>query len=136
MKRGGPLERRTPLTTKRWGVKMDLAETRRRRARDRGIYADPDHLAIVRTLPCHAALHGITGCSGRIDPHHAGTGLADPDPEQRKTCDRTAIPLCRAHHRAIECFEGHFKTWDADWRAAVYLVWIAEVRVLVQKAPR
>lgn len=131
MKRGAPLERRTPLAAKRWGVKKDPVETKRRRARDRGEYADPEHLRIVRLMPCHATTHGISGCGGRVDPHHAGEGLACPDPELRKTCDRTAIPLCRKHHRAIECFEGHFKAWDKSWRAAVMRIWIVEVRLYV-----
>lgn len=131
MKRGAPLERRTPLQAKCWGIRQDPAETRRRRARDGGIYRDPAYLVKVKGLTCVAATVDGQNCAGPIDPHHAGAGLAHPDPECRKTCDRTAVPICRAHHRAVECFEGYFKHWDAATREAAYWFWIRDTRTQI-----
>lgn len=122
MKRGGYIERRARL-------KADPGKTRRRRGRDRGEYQDLEHLRIVRTMICCALGHDP--CSGRIDPHHAGEGLACPDPEKRKTCDRTAIPLCRYHHRAVETMAGPFRGWDRKARRLRYDEWIYETRVFV-----
>lgn len=130
MRRGSPLQRWTKLAAKRWGVKKDPAETRRRRARDRGQYADQEHLRIVRNMDCCAArwMNDAEHCAGPIDPHHAGLGLSTPDPERRKTCDRTAIPMCRYHHGAVETLTGCFRSWDKEFRRA----WYDDVIPLVQ----
>jgi hypothetical protein len=80
-------------------------------------------------MTCCCAPFDGANCWGPIDPHHAGEGLACPDPEHRKTCDRTAIPICRGHHREIECFEGYFKlTWNKVRRRQFYDVEIVKAR--------
>lgn len=107
MKRGGYIKRRTPLRQ----TKQRLAIRSLRQRTKPNPWRDEERLAWVRKQPC--SLIGWPGhrCWGPLDPHHAGRGRAEPDPELRKTCDRTAIPICRGGHREIECLEGPFKGW-------------------------
>ncbi len=72
---------------------------------------DPEYLARVRSLPC--LLSGRGGCYGPVEAHHAGKrpgmGL--------KAADRTAVPLCRAHHVSHwHACAGAFKGWDREKR--------------------
>lgn len=110
-------------------LRPDYRATMDRRARDRGQYHDPEYLAVVRTLPC--VVYWPRQCLAPSDPHHAGEGLAHPDPERRKTCDRTAIPVCRLHHRAVETLTGIFKKWDKHLRRQWYDRWIEQTQVAV-----
>jgi hypothetical protein len=82
---------------------MSIFHPNRRKNRQR----DKAFLAWIHLQPCAvaAALVAplnmgatrtliVAGCSGRITAHHAGTrGL------MQKADDRTAIPLCEAHHQ-------------------------------------
>lgn len=126
-----PLPRPAVLDRAPRALRADYRATADRRARDRGEYADPEHLRIVRTMECCAGEFDAGECDGRIDPHHAGEGLSCPDPERRKTCDRTAIPMCRYHHRAVETLGGWFRTWNKGRRRQQYDVWIARTRAAV-----
>jgi hypothetical protein len=50
---------------------------------------DPKFLAWIKTLPC-----AVPRCQSRfVDPHHTG-----PRGLSQTASDRSAIPLCRAHH--------------------------------------
>lgn len=103
MKRSGYLNRYTPLARRR--------ETPRRMPGK-----DEQRLAWVRQQAC--SLVGYPGhrCWGPLDPHHAGHGRAEPDPDLRKTSDKTAVPICRGGHQEIERLEGPFKGWT--WEQA------------------
>lgn len=124
---GEPRKFSTFKPAKRWGIAPDLDKTIARRAARAG--ADPEYLAWVRKQPCKAREIPGHRCWGRLDPHHAGEGVAHPDPEKRKTCDRTAIPICRGGHRDIETLSGMFKDFDAESRRELCDRWIVECRV-------
>lgn len=117
MLRRAALTRRTPLK------RRARLRPRRDRPRRRPTPADPEYLARVRTLRC-AAPHGPSGCHGAIEAHHAGPrGLG------QRADDRTAIPLCRYHHRAWHDGRGVF----ADWAHEVRAVWVAAVIAETQR---
>lgn len=105
MKRGAPLQRFARLE------RSGPIKKRRRKAKSDHL-RDDARLAWTRQQAC--SLVGFPGhrCFGPLDPHHAGRGRAEPDPETRKTNDKTAIPICRGGHREIECLEGPFKGWS------------------------
>ena len=99
MKRGAPIQRRSRL---------------RRRTpmrQGRGPAGDnPAYLQAVRELGYYCAARYFRtdiDCAGRLDPHHAGRrpGIG------MKAPDDTAIPICRWHHRALECLYGPFHHW-------------------------
>jgi len=115
-------------------LRADYRATMDRHARDRAQHHDPAYLAVVRTLPCIARWMDPRNCGGLSDPHHAGEGLAHPDPERRKTCDRTAVPLCRYHHRAVETLTKCFGMWNKGLRRQWYDRWIAETQAQVAEA--
>lgn len=83
---------------------------------------DPQHLALLRSLPCAVATHGIVRgfpvlrlgdgvCFGAVQAHHrTGAGLA------LKASDREAFPLCVAHHRQFHDASGVFKGWTREQR--------------------
>jgi hypothetical protein len=59
--------------------------------RRKGRVPDKQYLAWIHTQPC---LCRGPGCRGRIHAHHSGLrGLG------QKADDRTALPLCSAHHQ-------------------------------------
>ena len=105
MKRGKPLERRTPL---RRGKRLS---PKRKRARRSHAVKDEARKAFVRTLPCHArGLGEYTGypCLGDIEPHHA----SDDRGLGQKCSDEFVIPLCHGHHRQLEDLNGAFKRFN------------------------
>lgn len=128
-----PLPRPAVLDRAPSPLRADYRATQERRARDRGEYADPEHLSIVRKMTCIAHWMDPRNCQRGSEPHHAGEGLACPDPERRKTCDRTAIPMCRYHHRAVETLTKCFGMWNKRLRRQWYDRWIAETRVAVDE---
>lgn len=102
------LVRRTPLPRQTRPIKRSPIKYRPPR-RLGTTQSDPHYLAFVRTLPCCA---GPTLCGGRVDPHHAGRrpGIG------MKAPDRTAIPLCVAHHRDWHGGGGSFLFWSKERR--------------------
>lgn len=53
---------------------------------------DPQYLKYIKLLPCLACLK-----TWGIDPCHTG-----PHGTGQKSCDLSAIPLCRKHHREFD----------------------------------
>lgn len=107
MKRGGYIQRRTPIRARR---RMKRAAQPRRVTRP-GVGSDPAYLAWVRGLPCLVAGND-TPCNGwPCHSHHAG----------KKTHDRTAIPLCFNHHNewhsGVGCFDVR-RGWNKTARRA------------------
>lgn len=66
------------------------------RARDRRPGMSAAHLDCIRSLPCCAC-----GALPRSDPHHLKSGTGERGMGLRST-DRFTVPLCRAHHEAVE----------------------------------
>ena len=78
---------------------------------------DEAYLRWVRTQRCRAP-GAPAGCAGAVEAHHAGRhGVG------QRAHDRTAVPLCRAHHRAWHDARGPFEGWTANQRRG----WAIEV---------
>lgn len=73
---------------------------------------DPAHLRWIRTLPC-VAPGAPQGCDGAIEAHHAGRR-----PLGARAHDRTAVALCRLHHRCWHDGSGPFRDWNREQRRA------------------
>ena len=78
-----------------------LAPGDRRNRRDGN---DDGHLSLIRRMPCIACAcerpHKITS---PCDPHHLKSGPAQAERGMgRRSSDRWAVPLCRAHHDEVE----------------------------------
>lgn len=136
MKRGGYLERRTPLSRgathgedgrRRFssfsGPHETMARTRMKRKAPRRVekrrHMRP-YLAFIHAMPCCCEL-GVTRdgrnvrdsmCTGAIEANHAGKkpgiGLKAPD--------STCIPMCHGHHADWTEHRGLFRGWSPDDR--------------------
>lgn len=113
MKRGKPLQRKTPMQRSPMRrAKVKSAYKRRER--------DFAYMGWVRRQPCCARRFGI--CSGRVEADHAGRrGVG------RKADDRTCIALCSKHHRQRGSFAGPFKIWI--WTQDMMRAWL-EVEII------
>lgn len=115
-----PLQRRTRLRPKRWGVRP-----RRPRRLDKP-QSDPERLAWVREQLCAAWFPpyetgedaiGFTTtvyahCYGRTEACHEGRtpGMA------LKCPDAETMPMCSSHHRQWTDHTGIFKGWTKEQR--------------------
>ena len=119
MKRGGWLERKTPISRSKMKKR-----TRRPKKGDDKAYRD-----WIKTLPCC-----VTGTPAPSDPSHlrsvkhgSGMGL--------KTNDRTCIPMSREVHDEYEQHTGRFNGWSQEKRevwhlrkASEYVAWYVRER--------
>jgi len=115
-----PLQRRTRLMPKRWGIRP-----RRPRRLDKP-QSDPARLEWVREQPClvpelllshgregaSALMFSIARCRGRTEACHEGRkpGMA------MKCDDALTLPMCSAHHRQWTDHTGIFKGWTKEQR--------------------
>ncbi len=77
---------------------------------------DPDFLEFVRSLDCLLKGHGPCrnwDWTRRAEAHHAGKR-----PLGRKCDDAESLPLCSAHHTALDHHTGFFKDMDRDQKRA------------------
>lgn len=121
MKRGKPLERRTPIRRTRMRKALPRRITRP------GPGSSPAYLTEARKLPCLARDLGPKGpysCEGDIVAHHAGP----------KVNDSTAVPLCAKHHQQWHDANGVFKGWGKEGRRAWAKAAIDATRLLVAAA--
>lgn len=70
----------------------------------------PEHLDVVRALPC-CAPGAPDGCGFGASAHHP-TQLRESGHDARRAHDLFAIPLCALHHHDLHRRCGDFKTWD------------------------
>lgn len=106
MKRSPMSRGSKPLRRKTWMKRRRSAPRRSDRVRD------PEHMRIVRKLPCAVRTTlptASTKCTGRVQADHAGQR-----PYGRKADDATCIPLCRHHHGERTDFTGTFKGWTRE----------------------
>jgi hypothetical protein len=86
----------------------------------------PEHLALLRQLPC-TVCHAIS----RIDPHHLKCGPAGRERAfGRRSTDRWAIPICRFHHDEVERAGSRgerawFDRWGVDPLELASALWAA-----------
>lgn len=83
---------------------------------------DPDHLALLRSLPCAVPTHPenfplgtkrspFFKCTGPTQAHHrTGAGMA------LKASDHEAFPLCLGHHAQFHNAGGIFREWTREQR--------------------
>ncbi len=111
MKRGGYLQRRTPLRAR--GKSSHARRTR-----------DHEFMSFVHTIPCHARLlaQGFE-CEGPIEADHVGGRYYKP-------VDRNCVPMCQKHHRQRHSYNGVFAGWPRERRREWEASAIAETQRL------
>lgn len=120
MKRGGYIERRTPMARS----SMKRRPARRIEARE----ADRPFLEFVRTLPCCSCNAPAPSEASHVTlgPNEKGMGMKVPDDQ--------AVPHCRSCHRDWEQRRGRFAGWERDRRWAKAAEWVTRIVGLFRPA--